>query len=183
MWIKIVTELQWEGFQIFWVVIAHFFPSTFIPYALMMQHICLCDAHSKLDMDGHVQAQYHHSIHARVDCVVVVPHFNYRVLSAYKPNTNFLNHPFLPTSLTFPSHPSPPLPIPLFNTARLPPDERNLLYVAATRAKRQLIITPTLLHVLHRAGVNITCCCSITILLQVGGGGGGGLTVEGFQFL
>ena len=131
----------------------------------MMQHICLCDAHSKLDMDGRVQAQYHHSIHARVDCVVVVPHFNYRVLSAYKPNTNFLNHPFLPTSLTFPSHPSPPLPIPLFYTAYLPPDERNLLYVAATRAKRQLIITPTLLHVLHRAGVNITCCCSLAILL------------------
>jgi len=75
------------------------------------------------------------------------------------------------------------LPIPLFNTAHLPPDERNLLYVAATRAKRQLIITPTLLDVLHRAGVNINCCCSIAILLQVRGSDYGRISVpiDGFH--
>ena len=49
-------------------------------------------------------------------------------------------------------YPISPLPLP----ASLPPDERNLLYVAATRAKKQLIISETLLDVLHRAKVNLS---------------------------
>ena len=35
----------------------------------------------------------------------------------------------------------------------LPDDEANLLYVAASRAKERLMLTPTLLNLLRNAGV------------------------------
>ena len=52
-------------------------------------------------------------------------------------------------------YPISPLPL-LLPPAALRPDERNLLYVAATRAKKQLIISETLLDVLHKAKVSLS---------------------------
>ena len=62
-----------------------------------------------------------------------------------------------------------PSPAPLL--ASLPPDERNLLYVAVTRAKKQLIVTSTLLGVLHRAKVslsNATLPVSVDTMINLG---------------
>ena len=47
-------------------------------------------------------------------------------------------------------------------------DEHNLLYVAVTRAKKQLILSPTLLDILQKAGVrnDVSLTCSTLSIIM-----------------
>jgi hypothetical protein len=50
----------------------------------------------------------------------------------------------------------------------VPVDEKNLLYVAATRAKKALLMSRTLVNVLKKAGVD-TVCLSVSVYLSICG--------------